>query len=56
MPGSRIDEYIADAFQKVNVAMLADNGVLAIGESIEQAYLRLELVEHLAKFNFMHIN
>ncbi len=53
MPGSPESmEYIADAFQKVNVAMLAGNGVLAIGESIEQAYLRLELVEHLAKIQF----
>ena len=29
--------------------MLANHGVLAVGGSFEQAYLRLELVEHLAK-------
>jgi L-fuculose-phosphate aldolase len=29
--------------------LLAGNGVLTVGDSLEQAYLRLELVEHLAR-------
>jgi L-fuculose-phosphate aldolase len=29
--------------------LLAGHGVLAWGDSVEQAYLRLELVEHLAR-------
>jgi L-fuculose-phosphate aldolase len=29
--------------------LLAGNGVLVVGDSLEQAYLRLELVEHLAQ-------
>lgn len=32
-----------------DVALLAGNGVLAIGDDLEQAYLRVELVEHYAK-------
>jgi len=32
--------------------MLAGNGVLAVGENVEQAYLRLELLEHIAKIQF----
>lgn len=32
-----------------DVVLIAGNGVLAWGDSIEQAYLRLELVEHLAR-------
>jgi len=28
------------------------NGVLAVAECVEQAYLRLELVEHLAKMDY----
>lgn len=53
MPGS--DESIqtlSDALTQVDVCMIAGNGVLAVGENIEQAYLRLELVEHLAKIQF----
>jgi ribulose-5-phosphate 4-epimerase/fuculose-1-phosphate aldolase len=32
-----------------DVVLIAGNGVLAWGDSIEQAYLRLELVEHLCR-------
>jgi L-fuculose-phosphate aldolase len=53
LPGAKEnDEIIAQAFAEYDAVMLPGNGVLAIGESIEQAYLRLELVEHLAKIYF----
>jgi L-fuculose-phosphate aldolase len=32
-----------------DVVLMAGNGVLAWGDSVEQAYLRLELVEHLCR-------
>ena len=46
------DPGAADAVGKVlqtsDVALLGGNGVIAIGHDLEQAYLRLELVEHYA--------
>jgi L-fuculose-phosphate aldolase len=53
MPGAaENNEIIAKALAEVDVFMLPGNGVLAVGDDIEQAYLRLELVEHLAKIQF----
>ncbi len=53
MPGSTESiDAIKQAFQAHDVVMIAGNGVLAVGDSVEQAYLRLELVEHLAKIQF----
>ena len=53
MPGSAASiDTIKQAFQAHDVVMIAGNGVLAVGDSVEQAYLRLELVEHLAKIQF----
>ncbi len=50
MPGAaENDDIISEALQISDVFMMAGNGVLAIGDDLEQAYLRLELVEHLAK-------
>ncbi len=50
LPGSLESERaVEDALQISDVCMLAGNGVLAIGADVEQAYLRLELVEHLCK-------
>ncbi len=40
---------IAKALAQADVALLEGHGVLAVGGSFEQALLRLELVEHLAK-------
>ena len=42
---------VTEFLQQADVFMIAGNGVLAVGDSIEQAYLRLELVEHLAKID-----
>ncbi len=53
MPGSAESiDTLKQAFQTYDVVMIAGNGVLAVGDSVEQAYLRLELVEHLAKIQF----
>ncbi len=40
---------IAAALAVADVALLGGNGVLAVGVDLEQAYLRLELVEHYAR-------
>jgi L-fuculose-phosphate aldolase len=54
MPGSPENEkMVSSLLQCSNVIMLAGNGVLAIGTDAMQAYLRLELVEHLAKMDFI---
>ncbi|MEC8382442.1 MAG: class II aldolase/adducin family protein [Myxococcota bacterium] len=42
-------ERIAEGLADADVLMLANHGVLAVGGSFEQAFLRLELVEHIAK-------
>ncbi|MCC7386687.1 MAG: class II aldolase/adducin family protein [Deltaproteobacteria bacterium] len=40
---------IADALSVADVALLAGNGVITAGVDLEQAFLRLELVEHYAR-------
>lgn len=42
-----LEKALAD--DDAEVALLAGNGVIAVGADLEQAYLRLELVEHYAK-------
>ena len=44
-----LENEIERALQHADVIMMANHGVLAVGGSFEQAFLRLELVEHLAK-------
>ncbi|MEC7986687.1 MAG: class II aldolase/adducin family protein [Myxococcota bacterium] len=44
-----LDRAIADGLSKADVLMLANHGVLTVGADLEQAFLRMELVEHLAK-------
>ncbi|MEK6730876.1 MAG: class II aldolase/adducin family protein [Pseudomonadota bacterium] len=51
MPGEN-PALISTALSQADVFMLAGNGVLAVGENVEQAYLRLELLEHVAKIQF----
>ncbi|MBI2521139.1 MAG: class II aldolase/adducin family protein [Bdellovibrio sp.] len=43
------DQVVVDALQVSDVIMIAGNGVLAIGDDLEQAWLRIELLEHLCK-------
>ena len=45
----RLDDAIAAGLERGDVLMLANHGVLAVGANFEQAYLRIELVEHLSK-------
>jgi len=50
MPGDeRNNDIIADMFSDGDIVILPGNGVLTIGDTPNQAYLRLELVEHLCK-------
>ncbi len=52
MPGTvEQDRVIEEAFQQSDIIMIPGNGVLAIGIDIEQAYLRVELLEHLIKID-----
>ena len=48
-PGPAAVAAIAPFAIEYDAVLVAGNGVFAWGDSIEQAYLRLELVEHLAR-------
>jgi L-fuculose-phosphate aldolase len=53
MPGSKKSlEDVISHLDQVDIFMIAGNGVLAVGQDLEQAYLRLELAEHLAKIDY----
>lgn len=43
------DEAIRHAFEVHDAVLMAGHGVLTCGDDLEQAYLRLELVEHWAR-------
>lgn len=50
IPGSQESAAaIVDFILESDVILLANNGVLAVGDTLLQAYYRLELVEHLAR-------
>ena len=49
-PGSpELTGAIGEALQRADVLLLERHGLLSVGGSFEQAYLRMELVEHQAK-------
>jgi L-fuculose-phosphate aldolase len=48
-PGPAAAAALAPHLRGTDVCLLAGHGVLAWGEKVEQAYLRLEHVEHLAR-------
>ena len=49
-PGDQaLSTAIGEALQRADVLLLERHGLLAVGGSFEQAYLRMELVEHQAK-------
>lgn len=53
MPGAaENDAIIANAVQEYDVFMMPGNGVFSTGDNLEQAYLRLELVEHLSQIYY----
>ncbi len=52
MPGApENDAIIAEALSLCDVFMMAGNGVLSVGRDLKEAYLRLELLEHLLKID-----
>lgn len=53
-PGSReAEDGLAEALRVADAALLANHGVLTVGADVEQAFLRMELVEHLAKIQLV---
>ncbi|MGD2084707.1 MAG: class II aldolase/adducin family protein [Candidatus Aminicenantes bacterium] len=53
MPGAREnDEIIAQALSKCDVFMMAGNGVLSVAADVKDAFLRMELLEHLLKIDY----
>ena len=51
-PGaSESDALVADALCRSDLLMMAGNGVLACGRDIQEAFLRLELLEHLLRID-----
>ena len=49
LPGADAATALAPWVTMVDAALLGNHGVIAWGADVEQAYLRLELVEHLAR-------
>src|SRR5690606_8425269 len=49
LPGPDARRALMDVAEHVDAALVQNHGVLAWGADLEQAYLRLELVEHLAR-------
>lgn len=49
MPGKDAEAALAPFTAVHDVVLLENHGVLAWGDDVEQAYLRLELVEHLSR-------
>lgn len=49
MPGADAEQALAPFVVSHDAVMLAGNGVLSWGDDLEQAMLRMELVEHLAR-------
>lgn len=53
MPGApENNSIIAQMLCRCDVFMMAGNGVLSVGRDIKEAYLRMELVEHLLKIDY----
>ena len=42
-------DVVAKMVMQADVVLLAGNGILAVGDDLEQAYLRVELAEHYAR-------
>ncbi len=49
VPGPAARDALASVVADVDAALMANHGAIAWGADLEQAYLRLELVEHLAR-------
>jgi L-fuculose-phosphate aldolase len=46
-----LDTVLGEALLRADVVILEQHGALAVGGSLEQAYLRMELLEHLARIS-----
>jgi L-fuculose-phosphate aldolase len=52
-PGSaQHEQIIAEALSRCDAFMMAGNGVLSVGRDVNEAYLRMELLEHLLKIDY----
>lgn len=53
LPGSNEQkQVVADALCRCDVFMMAGNGVLSVGREVKEAYLRMELLEHLLRIDY----
>jgi L-fuculose-phosphate aldolase len=53
MPGTiENDTIVAEALSQNDVFMMPGNGVLSVGRDLKEAYLRMELLEHLLKIDY----
>lgn len=53
LPGAKENEiHIQQAFLSTDIVMMAGNGVLAVGRDVQEAFLRIELLEHLLKIEY----
>ncbi len=53
MPGSvENDRVVGEMLAQCDVFMMAGNGVLSVGRDVKEAYLRMELLEHLLKIDY----
>jgi len=53
MPGTKEnEEIVTQALSESDVFMMAGNGVMAIGRDVKEAFLRIELLEHLLKIDY----
>lgn len=46
------DSLVAGALARVDVFMMAGNGVLSVGRDVKEAFLRMELLEHILKIDY----
>lgn len=52
-PGSmEHEQIIEEALSRCDVFIMAGNGVLSVGRDVKEAYLRMELLEHLLKIEY----
>jgi L-fuculose-phosphate aldolase len=56
LPGQSAVDALSTWIRKTDVAVIAGNGVLAWGPDLNTAYLRMELVEHIAKIAYLAQN
>ncbi len=53
MPGTEKSiNIVSELIMQTDVFMIAGNGVLAVGKDLNEAFLRMELLEHLVKINY----